>query len=650
MSNLETIPRLQHQPVAVDFVDNRLPEFHPAFSHSRQKYDAGLDRYVSPSSKMQGDQPGPKTLVPVHVDSQDVCGPPEIMLSMRFWERVFPDAMDRFEKTSQEPKHRSDSGYSIRGLDDWDQVYEKLESCRGKYLNDEGLIKKVKKGWRKFTDNIGPLQEAWKLVPDIDYVTPVRGTVEFLMDAVKRASNTRQQVLQGLDKLDSMFGDIELFLVVFPTEKNVLEAGIELVVSILTAVERLIGFYLKPRGKKAISAMFMGDEYEEAVISSLNDVVSKSESLGHEATKADMSQSAKNWRKAKQRHKELIKFQLDLKSGQERIMQNQDSHAQNLSKEYQAGVETIRNDIYSLMVEYERNKEQLHERNAALEREVSDLKTTVQRLTPSPIPTPSWHITPDDLWDIFGPSFETLDIQHILERQEHIVAHERAIAESLVSVPRFREWMVSPTSRELLVQADFTSGRQPSALSVFCSTFLQALRRNEKFIALAHFCGLHADYDDPEAGPRSMMMSFIAQLILQWSFDTSFLHEHVDLSWVEYDDEPDMSDLCALVSWFVHQLPAYTTVFFIIDGVNAYEKERYIQYLTDGLACILDFALDEKIQATVKVLVASPCRTLEVRKGFNDDMILVLAGQHGVNMEASQRQLQHRVSKVLESN
>lgn len=66
---------------------------------------------------------------------------------------------------------------------------------------------------------------------------------------MKRASETRQKLLQGLDNLDSIFKDIELFLNTFPTEKNVCEAGRDLVVSVLVAAEKLIGFYLKQKGK-----------------------------------------------------------------------------------------------------------------------------------------------------------------------------------------------------------------------------------------------------------------------------------------------------------------------------------------------------------------------------------------------------------------
>lgn len=50
-----------------------------------------------------------------------------------------------------------------------------------------------------------------------------------------------------------------------------------------------------------MSALFKGEDYEKDVVDSLQDITSKSENLRHEATKADMSQSARNWKLAEQR-------------------------------------------------------------------------------------------------------------------------------------------------------------------------------------------------------------------------------------------------------------------------------------------------------------------------------------------------------------
>ncbi|XDG02435.1 hypothetical protein ABKA04_002050 [Annulohypoxylon sp. FPYF3050] len=555
---------------------------------------------------------------------------------MKFWDNVFPAAMRKLEQEFDEPKDRHDSGYSIRGLDNWDQVYQKLEDCFKKYVDETGITKKVKKGWREFSDRIGPLQEAWKLVPDIDYLTPVRGTLEFIMDAIRRASETRRQVLHGLDNLSSRFKDIELYLALFPMDGNVLATGTALVLSAFVAVEKLIGFYLKPRG---------GD-YEKDVIGSLDDITRKSEALCSEAEKADMQQSTNNWKQAKQRHEELINLQATVINSQRELLQKQDLHADNLTKAYQV-IQAIPNEVYNLIREYEKNREQKWQ--DVISRQVSEMNDTVQRaLTPQPIPSNRCHITLDDIWEIFRPFyFEDLDIQRVLHRQEEIPARERAMTESLVTNPQFRQWMVSPMSKELIIQGNLLSDRHISSQSMFCSTLLQALRGNSRFISLFYLCGLHSDYGDPHSGPRGMMMSFIAQLVLQWDFNTTGIHQAIEFLWDEYCEEPDINDLCILASWLVVQLPADITVFCIMDGVNAYEKEGYLPDLVCGLSCILDWTIDPRVNATVKVLVTSPCRSLEVQQGFHDDAILVMADQLGLSGEANQRLLQHRMSRAF---
>ncbi|KAI0896090.1 hypothetical protein F4806DRAFT_466191 [Annulohypoxylon nitens] len=644
-TNPQTIPQLNLQPNAVDFIDSHLSNSHPAFACHFSRYDPKFDRYISlrhePLKRMQNQRHGSRASIETHLDSSAVLSPPEIILSMNFWDRVLPIAMGRLKEGFDEPKNRHDSGYSIRGLGNWDQVYQTLEDCYNSYMDDNSLIKKVKKGWREFTDRIGPIQEAWRLVPDVDYLTPVRGTLEFIIDAIRRASETRQKVIHGLDNLDRLFKDIELYLALFPTDINVQEAGISLVLSALVAVEKLIGFYLKPGVKKARSALFKGDDYEKDVIGSLQDILSKSEGLRFGAEKADMLQSTRNWNVAQQRHKDLVNIQETLVHNQNKLMQNQNSHSDNLTKTCQAI-----NGVYDLMQEYERNQERRWQ--GILNQRISQINITIQRpVTPDTICGNGWCITPDDIWDIFSLFYFEGDIQHTIERQGSLPVHERAMTESLVANSQFRKWMVSPMSKELLIQGNLVSDRHISSQSIFCSTFLQALRGNSRFISLFYLCGLHSDYEDPHSGPRGMMMSLIAQLVLQWDFNTTGIHQAMDFLWDEYCEEPDINDICILASWLVVQLPADITVFCIMDGINAYEKEGYLPDLVCGLACILDWTIDPRVNATIKVLVTSPCRSLEVRQGFHDDAVLVMADQLGLSGEANQRLLQHRMSRAF---
>lgn len=88
----------------------------------------------------------------------------------------------RLEANYEEPTGRRETAYSIRGLQDWDQVYQTLEDCCREYLGDKGWAAKVKKGWRELSDNIGQAQQALNLVPDVSYITPIRGTINLLFE------------------------------------------------------------------------------------------------------------------------------------------------------------------------------------------------------------------------------------------------------------------------------------------------------------------------------------------------------------------------------------------------------------------------------------------------------------------------------------
>lgn len=54
-------------------------------------------------------------------------------------------------------------------------------------------------------------------------------------------------------------------------------------------------------------------------------------------------------------------------------------------------------------------------------------------------------------------------------------------------------------------------------------------------------------------------------------------------------------------------------------------------------------ALDNFVAATVKVLVVSPRRTIEVRHEFDEDSVLHLVTNESLGGDANQRILLHRV-------
>lgn len=194
MSNPAGIPELDRQPLAVDYIDNHAPRLHPAFAQRGSKYDPALGRYVltAPSltaaadePKMQPPPPPSLTREASSVSQTTVATEDDVTTaeSMRFWDEVFPEAMERLKAKSAEPEGREAAGCSIRGLTDWRQVYQVLERCHQLYIDDSSWTKKFKKGFRSFSDHGAvPMQNAWQMIPDVSYISPVRGTIDILFD------------------------------------------------------------------------------------------------------------------------------------------------------------------------------------------------------------------------------------------------------------------------------------------------------------------------------------------------------------------------------------------------------------------------------------------------------------------------------------
>jgi hypothetical protein len=102
---------------------------------------------------------------------------------MKFWDDIFPHAMKKFidDSTPKESRGRPDV-YNIRKQKNWDDVYHCLNTARSHYLTKTGIRGRLIHVWRKAADNVQPLTQVVKFVPDIDYVTPVLGAVEVILD------------------------------------------------------------------------------------------------------------------------------------------------------------------------------------------------------------------------------------------------------------------------------------------------------------------------------------------------------------------------------------------------------------------------------------------------------------------------------------
>jgi hypothetical protein len=177
------IPNIHLQPPSVDFIDNRLQDYHEAFKNRQAQYDAALRRYAPappaasmptspPPTKPAGEQlPQPRKLLPA-------------VAAMVFWTFIFADSVKKFaEDHPDEPKYRYEDGYSIRGKESWEDIYSELQRARESYDGTKkGFWGRVKRGFRRVADNSDPIKQLVKIIPENEYVSPVLAVLEVLVD------------------------------------------------------------------------------------------------------------------------------------------------------------------------------------------------------------------------------------------------------------------------------------------------------------------------------------------------------------------------------------------------------------------------------------------------------------------------------------
>ncbi|KAH8746441.1 hypothetical protein F5882DRAFT_471415 [Hyaloscypha sp. PMI_1271] len=316
---------------------------------------------------------GPKTTAPGHGPPRSVKG---VIVTMVFWNGIFPDVKTKFARI-KEPKGRSIE-YNIRNKDNWDDIYGALEAARKHYTAKTGYGGRLRKVWRKAADNIQPLIEGAKFVPDIDYVTPVLGAVEVLLDAVKTAADARKEILEGFDDLDPVFSDVERFLTTFPKALNIRNASIDLIVRVLVAIERGIGFFTRSGLIRGLSAVFSGEEYERVLRDNLQAITNGSKDLMQEALKSHIDETHEYSIQTQRLQQQMLERQKQLLESQGRMNKKQDQlgyqqqHIVDQNAIIAREIESINETLQVLIQRHQHERDQLIVQTRKIEEEIRE--------------------------------------------------------------------------------------------------------------------------------------------------------------------------------------------------------------------------------------------------------------------------------------
>lgn len=187
MESHSTPPSFRLHTPTVDFIENRLPQYHPAFDTRYVEFDASKARFVPSSTITLAPRGSPGTLITPGVHSSPQESPrqvPGMLYDMTFWQELFPKAMDML-KADPKPKSAEDKSWGIRHLSTWADVQAKLDIALEKYDFHHGSqhVSKFRRWTRSGLDKYAvTLQQGAKLVPELDIAKPIIGAIRVVLD------------------------------------------------------------------------------------------------------------------------------------------------------------------------------------------------------------------------------------------------------------------------------------------------------------------------------------------------------------------------------------------------------------------------------------------------------------------------------------
>ncbi|KAL9041378.1 MAG: hypothetical protein Q9214_004132 [Letrouitia sp. 1 TL-2023] len=200
----------------------------------------------------------------------------------------------------------------------------------------------------------------------------------------------------------------------------------------------------------------------------------------------------------------------------------------------------------------------------------------------------------------------TEDVEAVLRQiaRFRLVDQDRVLA--ITKHPKVEEWLVSPDSGALLVQAHCRRHDAISPASAASAMLVHILSSTMSFITLHWFCGLHIS--GPDSSASAMMQSFVCQLL-----SSPHLRSHPKCP--RKLGEQDCRSLLKLFSNLIRQLPERTIVICAIDGVSYYEGVNQRRDICKSIRKIVNLTRTEPL--VFKLFMTSPTRTSYVHQKPN---------------------------------
>ncbi|EDU42376.1 conserved hypothetical protein [Pyrenophora tritici-repentis Pt-1C-BFP] len=511
-------------------------------------------------------------------------------------------AMEEYEKViSVDGKRKKRDSVLSKNLHTWEEVLKEVEGASDRYNEPDGIWGKIRKAFRKSADK-ADIASAWlALLPNqSEYFSILCGGLKLIIGAASRLNRVRDDIAKALIEIPHILSCTHRAQNIFNKSKELRQASAYLFVAIISVLQHILVYFKE-------KSLIQQSDYEQRLTEAID-------TLGTRSSQFDRVARTCGLEEIHYIRSEMHEVRVDMDRIKTEVHQHinlarEESYAQSQKMEYRLQsymAQAIQSLGHSLAsgnvtaqdlqlplspIKKSRSARELRKHRNNLQQALLDKLDYDAAMTESDLQ----NSTPN-VWRLPKPA------------QDRILA--------IVRHHKFKSWLTDTGSSVFFLNGHYIAhGSMRQCPTSFVCAKLAAMPwkiEAEKepssrhpplrTITISFFCAQHLHRDDEYKGPRGIMKSLIAQLLVSYDFDTQVIGA------LDEEDFEYTESLCDAFKLLVDSLSAEIVLMCTIDAITEYEEsERYKRRVGDVVKALAKLAYeDEERKCTFKLFLTCP--------------------------------------------
>ncbi|KAH7031940.1 hypothetical protein B0J12DRAFT_310188 [Macrophomina phaseolina] len=461
-------------------------------------------------------------------------------------------------------------------------VYYQEESLKG----PKGWLRK---GFRKLSDNSRVFEKWIGFLPEGTYTSPVCACFKIVLGVATSIREVRDQVFDALADIPEIFMSIEQYLQIYPS-KQLRARGASLYASLARTLQSIMKFFTENPLRRVGRALALED----------CDASFKNNLIHMKACKAAFQEAGTFCL-----HNRVANIQIQMSQMQRTFMTTWERE-RNRADQANRNIDEMANVnlCNALLATLREDRSCFHEEMRSFMREEE------QRLLLS-----SRSMAGLNYKKIISFLSEFGFDQRATDQEMERVMLDQA-TRSEASIERltwiketraFQDWIMSETSRYLVIQCDDRDPQPTSTLSTLGAEIIHVLAASKVAVTAIHFCGLHnRPQDEDYTGGTGMMLNLLGQVLRSWniSWDDPYIEKSLKLDL----KSGKLKAASEALRSAIQSLKSGQLVFMVLDSIDAFEHPALAAKAVRSVRSLLNIMEETGKNGGVvmKILVTAP--------------------------------------------